>query len=104
MVRPRTTGDDVGAGAAAWLRRPAETDPSIGGPDVAGDLAPGIVEVLDEVGAQVAAGDKRIVGVMIESNLVAGRQDLIPGKPLTYGQSITDKCMDWATTLELLTL
>ncbi|TGT58184.1 DUF899 domain-containing protein, partial [bacterium M00.F.Ca.ET.159.01.1.1] len=40
----------------------------------------------------VAAGDERIIGVMIESNLVAGRQDVVPGKPLTYGQSITDGC------------
>ncbi len=58
--------------------------------------------VLDEVGAQIAAGDKRIVGVMIESNLVAGRQDLIPGKPLTYGQSITDGCIDWDSTVATL--
>jgi 3-deoxy-7-phosphoheptulonate synthase len=58
--------------------------------------------VLDDVGAQVAAGDKRIVGVMIESNLVAGRQDLIPGKPLTYGQSITDGCIDWESTVATL--
>ena len=58
--------------------------------------------VLDEVGAQIAAGDKRIVGVMIESNLVAGRQDLIPGKALTYGQSITDGCIDWDSTVATL--
>jgi 3-deoxy-7-phosphoheptulonate synthase len=58
--------------------------------------------VLAEVGAQVASGDKRIVGVMIESNLVAGRQDLVPGKPLIYGQSITDGCLDWETTVTTL--
>ncbi|MEO5757565.1 MAG: 3-deoxy-7-phosphoheptulonate synthase, partial [Mesorhizobium sp.] len=45
---------------------------------------------------------RRIIGVMIESNLVAGRQDVIPGKPLTYGQSITDGCIDWATTETVL--
>ena len=39
---------------------------------------------------------------MIESNLVAGRQDVVPGKPLTYGQSITDGCIDWATTATAL--
>ena len=39
---------------------------------------------------------------MIESNLVAGRQDVVPGKPLTYGQSITDGCIDWETTVEML--
>ena len=58
--------------------------------------------VLADVGAQVAAGDHRIIGVMIESNLVAGRQDLVPGKPLTYGQSITDGCIGWDTTVETL--
>jgi 3-deoxy-7-phosphoheptulonate synthase len=54
------------------------------------------------VGAQLAAGDRRIIGVMIESNLVAGRQDLTRGKPLTYGQSITDGCIGWDTTVEVL--
>ena len=58
--------------------------------------------VLADVGAQIAAGDRRIIGVMIESNLVAGRQDLVPGKPLTYGQSITDGCIGWDTTVEAL--
>jgi len=58
--------------------------------------------VLDDVGAQVAAGDKRIIGVMIESNLVAGRQDLVAGRELVYGQSITDGCIDWGTTVASL--
>ena len=39
---------------------------------------------------------------MIESNLVAGRQDVVPGKPLVYGQSITDGCIDWETTVTVL--
>ena len=55
-----------------------------------------------DVAAQVAAGDKRIFGVMIESHLVAGRQDLTPGAPLIYGQSITDGCIDWATSEQVL--
>ena len=55
-------------------------------------------QVVDAIAAQVAAGDSRIMGVMIESNLVAGRQDLVPGRPLVYGQSITDGCIDWQTT------
>lgn len=59
--------------------------------------------VLADIGTQLAAGDKRIIGVMVESNLVAGRQDLVPGKPLTYGQSITDGCIDWKTTVASLT-
>jgi 3-deoxy-7-phosphoheptulonate synthase len=58
--------------------------------------------VLDDVGAQIAGGDRRIIGVMAESNLVAGRQDLVPGKPLTYGQSITDGCIDWDDTVTVL--
>ncbi len=58
--------------------------------------------VLAEVGAQIAAGDQRIVGVMAESNLVAGRQDLVPGKELVYGQSITDGCIDWDSTVAVL--
>ncbi|MBE7732408.1 3-deoxy-7-phosphoheptulonate synthase [Devosia faecipullorum] len=59
-------------------------------------------QVLAEIGAQMANGDKRIIGVMIESNLVAGRQDLVPGQELTYGQSITDGCIDWDTTVTAL--
>jgi 3-deoxy-7-phosphoheptulonate synthase len=58
--------------------------------------------VLAEIGAQIAAGDQRIIGVMIESNLVAGRQHLVPRQPLIYGQSITDGCIDWDTTIEVL--
>lgn len=59
-------------------------------------------KVAGDVAGQVAAGDERIIGVMIESNLVAGRQDVVPGKPLVYGQSITDGCIDWATTETVL--
>ena len=58
--------------------------------------------VLADVGAQIAAGDRRIIGVMIESNLVAGRQELVPGKSLTHGQSITDGCIGWDSTVEVL--
>ena len=58
--------------------------------------------VLADIGRQMAAGDRRIIGVMVESNLVAGRQDLVPGKPLVYGQSITDGCIDWDTTVVAL--
>jgi 3-deoxy-7-phosphoheptulonate synthase len=60
------------------------------------------VPVCAEIGAQVAAGEERIVGVMIESHLVAGRQDLVAGKPLTYGQSITDGCLGWEDTVRAL--
>ncbi|HKR89144.1 MAG TPA: 3-deoxy-7-phosphoheptulonate synthase [Phenylobacterium sp.] len=47
-------------------------------------------------------GAPHLMGVMIESHLVAGRQDLTPGRALTYGQSITDGCVDWATTETML--
>ncbi|MEM7255597.1 MAG: 3-deoxy-7-phosphoheptulonate synthase [Pseudomonadota bacterium] len=60
------------------------------------------LEVGDDVAKQIAGGDRRIVGVMIESHLVAGRQDPTPDTPLTYGQSITDACIDWAQTEALL--
>jgi 3-deoxy-7-phosphoheptulonate synthase len=58
--------------------------------------------VIDDICAQVEAGDTRLFGVMVESHLVGGRQDLVPGKPLVYGQSITDGCVDWDTTVGLL--
>ncbi len=60
------------------------------------------VPVCADVAAQVAGGDARIMGVMVESHLVPGRQDLVPGKPLTYGQSITDGCVGWEDTVKVL--
>jgi 3-deoxy-7-phosphoheptulonate synthase len=60
------------------------------------------VPVCADIGAQIAAGDTRIVGVMVESHLVGGRQDLVPGKELTYGQSVTDGCIDWETSIAVL--
>jgi 3-deoxy-7-phosphoheptulonate synthase len=58
--------------------------------------------VVADVALQIGQGEKRIIGAMIESNLVAGRQDVVPGARLIYGQSITDGCIDWATTERLL--
>ncbi|MGA8869749.1 MAG: 3-deoxy-7-phosphoheptulonate synthase [Candidatus Acidiferrales bacterium] len=58
--------------------------------------------VCRDVAAQIANGDRRIIGVMLESNLVAGAQKLVPGQSLVYGQSITDACMAWDETLPLL--
>ena len=51
---------------------------------------------------QIRAGSRAVTGVMIESHLVEGRQDAQPGQALTYGQSITDACVSWDTTLEML--
>ena len=59
-------------------------------------------EVLDNVAEQMTAGAASLCGVMIESHLVAGRQDLVEGQPLVYGQSITDGCIDWDTTMQSL--
>jgi 3-deoxy-7-phosphoheptulonate synthase len=60
------------------------------------------VDVGQEVAGQIARGDDRIFGVMVESHLKAGRQDLLPGKELVYGQSITDACIGWEETVPLL--
>ena len=60
------------------------------------------LEVGQDVAGQIARGDHRIVGVMVESHLKAGRQDLLPGKELIYGQSITDACIGWEETVPLL--
>lgn len=57
------------------------------------------LDVCDDVAAQIAGGEERIVGVMIESHLVEGRQDLQPGQALAYGQSITDACIGWDDSL-----
>ncbi|HEX7770412.1 MAG TPA: 3-deoxy-7-phosphoheptulonate synthase [Dokdonella sp.] len=58
--------------------------------------------VVGDIAAQLARGERRVVGVMVESNIVAGRQDLVPGKPLVYGQSITDGCIDWPSSVGVL--
>ncbi|MEN9843498.1 MAG: hypothetical protein RLZZ612_1327 [Pseudomonadota bacterium] len=60
------------------------------------------ITVTQDVAAQVAGGDARIMGVMIESHLNEGRQDLIPGQALQHGVSITDACISLAQTLPLL--
>jgi len=56
----------------------------------------------EDVAGQVASGDHRVIGVMIESHLQAGRQDVVAGQELVYGQSITDGCIDWNDTETLL--
>jgi 3-deoxy-7-phosphoheptulonate synthase len=60
------------------------------------------VEVADDVAAQIAGGERRITGVMIESHLEEGRQDLVPGVPLKHGVSITDACIGFAQTVPVL--
>jgi 3-deoxy-7-phosphoheptulonate synthase len=60
------------------------------------------LEVGADVASQVAAGDERIMGAMIESHLQEGRQECEPGQPLEYGKSITDACISWEDTVPLL--
>lgn len=60
------------------------------------------IPVCADIGKQIASGDRRIVGVMIESYLVAGRQDLVPGRALIYGQSVTDACIGWEDSVNVL--
>jgi 3-deoxy-7-phosphoheptulonate synthase len=58
--------------------------------------------VAADIAGQIAAGERRIAGVMVESHLVAGRQDHVPGQRLAYGQSITDACIDWDMSVSVL--
>ena len=60
------------------------------------------IAVAQDVGHQIAGGDARIIGVMVESNLIEGRQDIGPREKMTYGQSVTDACIHWDDTADLL--
>ena len=60
------------------------------------------IEVAADVAAQIAGGDHRIIGVMIESHLEEGRQDIVPGTPLKPGVSVTDACISMAQTIPVL--
>ena len=60
------------------------------------------IDVAQDVAAQIAAGDARITGVMIESHLEEGRQDIEPGQPLKHGVSVTDACISFAQTVPVL--
>ncbi len=62
------------------------------------------IDTARDVAAQVALGEERIIGLMIESHLKEGRQDLVPGKPLEYGKSVTDACIGWDDSLLVLDL
>ena len=59
-------------------------------------------EVAVDLSRQIASGETRIIGVMIESHLKGGRQNLVPGRDLVYGQSITDGCLAWEESVPLL--
>jgi 3-deoxy-7-phosphoheptulonate synthase len=67
-----------------------------------GKKAENQISVCVNIASQIENGDQRIIGVMIESHLIAGRQDLQPNKELVYGQSITDACIGWQESIILL--
>ena len=60
------------------------------------------LDVGHDIAGQIAGGEDRIFGIMMESHLKGGRQDLLPGKPLQYGVSITDGCVSWEESRTLL--
>ncbi|HUX81518.1 MAG TPA: 3-deoxy-7-phosphoheptulonate synthase [Halothiobacillus sp.] len=60
------------------------------------------IQVADDVATQIAAGNAGIVGAMVESHLIGGRQDVHPGRPLVYGQSITDACIGWEDSVGII--
>ena len=60
------------------------------------------LRVVDAIAMQIAAGERRVFGVMVESHLVGGRQDLVDGIAPTYGQSITDGCLGWDDSVRVL--
>lgn len=62
------------------------------------------VDVCSDLACRISEGETRIAGVMIESNLSPGRQEIVPGAPLAYGQSITDECLGWTDTVDLIRL
>jgi 3-deoxy-7-phosphoheptulonate synthase len=86
--------------AARAGRRPAiMIDASHGNSGKNADNQPLVVE---DVSRQIESGERRIIGMMVESNLLPGRQDLIPGAPLIYGLSITDACIGWEASVDVL--
>ncbi|MEY4760748.1 MAG: hypothetical protein RLZZ200_604 [Pseudomonadota bacterium] len=58
--------------------------------------------VVEEIARQIEAGSRQVAGVMVESHLVAGRQDITPGQELAYGQSVTDGCIGWEDSVAVL--
>jgi 3-deoxy-7-phosphoheptulonate synthase len=84
---------------SAGLRPQVMIDVSHGNSSKRPENQPGVA---DDIARQIESGERRIVGVMVESHLVGGRQDLTPGRALTYGQSITDGCIDWDTSVGVL--
>src|SRR5262245_21247745 len=83
----------------AGVRSAIMIDASHGNSDKNPDNQPLVIE---DASRQIERGDRRIIGVMVESNLLSGRQELIAGKPLVYGRSITDACIGWESSVTVL--
>ena len=100
---PNYDADTIQSTAAALtkagLRRGLMVDCSHGNSSKDYRRQPLVAKALAE---QIAGGERTIMGVMLESNLVEGNQSLTPGKPLKYGQSVTDACINWDTTVPVL--
>jgi 3-deoxy-7-phosphoheptulonate synthase len=100
---PNYDSDSVAAAcremAAAAINTRLMIDASHGNSQKRPERQPAVAEA---IASQIEADDRHIGGVMIESHLVAGRQDLVRGRPLVHGQSITDGCIDWATSVAVL--
>ena len=94
-----SVGAACGLMAAAKISQRVMIDASHANSGKVADNQPGVV---DDIAGQLEAGDRRIFGVMVESNLMSGRQDLVDGKALVYGRSITDACIDWETSVWVL--
>ncbi|MDP3173142.1 MAG: 3-deoxy-7-phosphoheptulonate synthase [Phenylobacterium sp.] len=82
--------------AAAGLAQRVMIDASHANSGKNPDNQPGVV---DAVARQIEAGERRVFGLMVESNLLGGRQELVADAPLVYGRSITDGCIDWQTSV-----
>jgi 3-deoxy-7-phosphoheptulonate synthase len=94
-----TIKSTAGALEKAGLRRGLMVDCSHGNSNKDFRRQPLVARALAE---QIASGERDVIGVMLESNLVEGNQNIVPGKPLTYGQSVTDACISWETTVPVL--
>ncbi|MGG1949316.1 3-deoxy-7-phosphoheptulonate synthase [Trinickia sp. NRRL B-1857] len=98
----RATIDTVcGALARSGIAPSVVVDASHGN---SGKVARAQVDVCADLAQRISNGETRVAGVMIESNLAPGRQDVVHGVPLVYGKSITDECLGWSDTVDLIRL
>jgi len=103
--QPNYDSDSVDSACAA-LARAGMRDAVVvdAGHGNSGHIASAQVDVCRDLAQQIAGGERRIAGVMIESHLAHGRQDVDTPARLVYGQSITDECLGWSETADLIHL